>query len=794
MNRNTHILMVEDLATDAQLIERELRKANIDFVSKRVESKEAFLKTLTEFQPDIVLSDFSLPQFSGLEALRLLKENGHDVPFILITGSLTEEVAVECMKEGAHDYILKTSLKRLPSAVINALEKTKAEQEKLEAETALQRSEELYRLIAENTSDLICLLDTKGHYLYVSPSYQEVLGYAPADLLDRSMFSLIHPDDRKAAEQKCVESLVDKKPERLEFRFKHCNGNWKIFEALGNWIVDSSGHPQRGILISRDITARKEAENTLRESEERTRLILENALDAVVTISAEGLISGWNPQAEATFGWSAEEAAGQHLSALIIPSQYRKAHERGLKHFLATGEGRVLNKRIEITALRRDGTEFPVELSVSPMRSGDTFIFSAFIRDISERKLAEEKLRLSEEQLRMSQKLEAVGQLAGGVAHDFNNILTVITGYSDILMKKTAEDDPNRGKVEEIKRAAERASSLTHQLLAFSRKQVLQPKLFKLNTLVADIGKMLQRLIGEDIELAMVLTDDSAEINADPGQIEQVLMNLVVNARDAMPNGGKITIETANVEIDRAYAETHIAVQPGSYAMLAVSDNGVGMDDETKKHIFEPFYTTKEQGKGTGLGLSTVYGIVNQSGGNIWVYSEAGQGTIFKIYLPRVSRTSSAPQMDSDAVGLMVSGGTETILLVEDEPQIRKMAFEFLTESGYEVLAASNGIEALRILEEVSAPVHLILTDVIMPQMNGRELVERVALLRPGTKVLFMSGYTNDAIVRHGVLDSGTWFIQKPFSPDALGSKVREVLDGESPKELIASLSLTSNQ
>jgi len=794
MNRNTHILMVEDLATDAQLIERELRKANIDFVSKRVESKEAFLKTLTEFQPDIVLSDFSLPQFSGLEALRLLKENGHDVPFILITGSLTEEVAVECMKEGAHDYILKTSLKRLPSAVINALEKTKAEQEKLEAETALQRSEELYRLIAENTSDLICLLDTEGHYLYVSPSYQEVLGYAPADLLDRSMFSLIHPDDRKAAEQKCVESLVDKKPERLEFRFKHCNGNWKIFEALGNWIVDSSGHPQRGILISRDITARKEAENTLRESEERTRLILENALDAVVTISAEGLISGWNPQAEATFGWSAEEAAGQHLSALIIPSQYRKAHERGLKHFLATGEGRVLNKRIEITALRRDGTEFPVELSVSPMRSGDTFIFSAFIRDISERKLAEEKLRLSEEQLRMSQKLEAVGQLAGGVAHDFNNILTVITGYSDILMKKTAEDDPNRGKVEEIKRAAERASSLTHQLLAFSRKQVLQPKLFKLNTLVADIGKMLQRLIGEDIELAMVLTDDSAEINADPGQIEQVLMNLVVNARDAMPNGGKITIETANVEIDRAYAETHIAVQPGSYAMLAVSDNGVGMDDETKKHIFEPFYTTKEQGKGTGLGLSTVYGIVNQSGGNIWVYSEAGQGTIFKIYLPRVSRTSSAPQMDSDAVGLMVSGGTETILLVEDEPQIRKMAFEFLTESGYEVLAASNGIEALRILEEVSAPVHLILTDVIMPQMNGRELVERVALLRPGTKVLFMSGYTNDAIVRHGVLDSGTWFIQKPFSPDALGSKVREVLDGESPKELIASLSLTSNQ
>jgi two-component system, cell cycle sensor histidine kinase and response regulator CckA len=794
MNRNTRILMVEDLASDALLIERELRQAAIKFASERVETKEAFLKRLAEFQPDIVLSDFSLPQFSGLEALRLLKERQHDVPFILITGSLTEEVAVECMKEGVHDYILKTSLKRLPSAVINALKKTRVEREKLEAETALQRSDELYRLIAENTGDLICLLDTEARFLYVSPSYQEVLGYSPADLLDRSVFSLIHPDDRKAAEQKCTESLADKKPERLEFRFKHSDGSWKIFEALGNWICDSSGHPQRGILVSRDITERKEAEDTLRESEERTRLILENALDAVVTINAEGLITGWNPQAEATFGWSDQEASGRPLSSLIIPKEHRQALERGLKHFLATGEGRVLNKRIEITALRRDGTEFPVELSVSPMRSRDTFIFSAFIRDISERKLAEEKLRLSEEQLRMSQKLEAVGQLAGGVAHDFNNILTVITGYSDILMKKTAENDPNRGKIEEIKRAAERASSLTHQLLAFSRKQVLQPKLFKLNSLVADIGKMLQRLIGEDIELAMVLTEDSAEINADPGQIEQVLMNLVVNARDAMPNGGKVTIETANVEIDRAYAEMHIAVQPGSYAMLAVSDNGSGMDHETQKHIFEPFYTTKDQGKGTGLGLSTVYGIVNQSGGNIWVYSEVGQGTIFKIYLPRVVCKTSAPQADLQADKPLVSGGTETILLVEDEPQIRRMTFEFLTESGYEVLVAANGIEALKILEEKSAPVHLILTDVIMPGMNGRELAERVTVLRPGTKVLYMSGYTNDAIVRHGVLDSGTWFIQKPFSPDALGSTVREVLDSKPGMELMASVSHTPSQ
>jgi signal transduction histidine kinase/ActR/RegA family two-component response regulator len=398
-------------------------------------------------------------------------------------------------------------------------------------------------------------------------------------------------------------------------------------------------------------------------------------------------------------------------------------------------------------------------------------------RDLTERKQAESALRDSEEQLRQAQKLEAVGQLAGGVAHDFNNILTVISGYSDILLKRIPESDLNRSKVEEIKLAAQRASSLTRQLLAFSRKQVLQPRLFNLNTLVTDIGNMLRRLIGEDIELVISLTADVAQINADPGQLEQVLMNLVVNARDAMPNGGRITVETTIVEVDRAYAEQHVAVQPGSYVMLAVSDSGSGMDSETMKHIFEPFYTTKDQGKGTGLGLSTVYGIVKQSGGNIWFYSEPGQGTVFKIFLPSAVNAQQPLIPDSDVESPIAKGGTETILVVEDEPQIRQMACEFLSESGYKLLVAANGVEALRILKEESAAIDLILTDVVMPEMNGRELAEHVAVARPGAKVLYMSGYTNDAIVRHGVLDSGTWFVQKPFSPDALARKIREVLD-----------------
>lgn len=652
MNGKINILIVEDVAADAELIERELRKANILFCSRRVDSKDAFLTALCEFKPAIVLSDYNLPQFSGPEALRLVKQMCEFTPFILITGSLTEEVAVNCMKAGAYDYILKTSLTRLPSAVLNALEKARTVEEKMRAEAALHKSEEQYRLIAENTNDLICVLDVHGNYTYASPSYREVLGYNPESLVGESCFSLIHPDDKKLAEDETVKSIAERIPYRLELRVKHRNGDWKVVETSGNWICDLRGHPQHGILVSRDITKRKKAEESLRESEE--------------------------------------------------------------------------------------------------------------------------KLRVSEEQLRMSQKLEAVGQLAGGVAHDFNNLLTVITGYSDLVLARLNETDDNRPKIEEIKRAALRASSLTRQLLAFSRKQVLQPKLFNLNDLVAEMSKMLQRLIGENIEMTTILGPE-APINADPGQLEQVLMNLVVNARDAMPNGGRVTVETSRVEIDEAYACTHLNVQPGSYVMLAVSDTGGGIDAEIRKHIFEPFFTTKELGKGTGLGLSTVYGIVKQSGGDIWLYSEVGQGTVFKVYLPaaapREHETTAVPPVAA------IPRGRETVLIVEDEPQIRQLASDCLAHCGYEVLCAADGLEALRLIEQTQQPIDLVLSDVVMPKISGRELAERVSTIRPLTKVLFMSGYTNDAIVHHGVLDGATWFIQKPFALDALARRVRELLD-----------------
>jgi two-component system cell cycle sensor histidine kinase/response regulator CckA len=407
---------------------------------------------------------------------------------------------------------------------------------------------------------------------------------------------------------------------------------------------------------------------------------------------------------------------------------------------------------------------------------GQVVAVAHIVKDITASKQAEREREKLNEQLRASQRMEAIGSLAGGVAHDFNNLLSVILSYTGFALDGVRTGDPLRDDLGEVKNAAERAVALTRQLLAFSRKQVLQPVPLSLNQIAAGLEKMLRRILGEDIDLVQVLAPDLGLTLADPGQIEQVLMNLVVNARDSMPEGGKLTIETANVEIDEEYAARHVAVKPGSYVQLAVSDTGCGMDEQTKARLFEPFFTTKEKGKGTGLGLSTVYGIVKQSGGNIWVYSEPGKGTTFKIYLPRELSATTATATKRPTVPRRTTG-TETILVVEDEEALGKVARRTLDAAGYKVLTAADGDEALLQSAQHAGDIHLLLTDVVMPRMSGRALAQELSKTRPALKVLYMSGYTDNAIVHHGVLDRGTHFLGKPFTGADLTRKVREVLD-----------------
>jgi two-component system, cell cycle sensor histidine kinase and response regulator CckA len=417
--------------------------------------------------------------------------------------------------------------------------------------------------------------------------------------------------------------------------------------------------------------------------------------------------------------------------------------------------------------LRKDGSTFPLDLAVTEFQLDEQRYFVGIVRDISDKK----KL---EAQLHQSQKMEAFGQLAGGVAHDFNNLLTVISGYSEVLRSKLPADDPKTKMVDQIHRAGERAASLTRQLLAFSRQQVLEPKVLDVNVIVTDLEKMLRRLIGEDVQFTTVLGPDVSPVKVDAGQIEQVIMNLAVNARDAMPQGGKLTIETSNIELDESYTKAHPDARTGRFALLAISDTGYGITPEVRARIFEPFFTTKSVGQGTGLGLAVVHGIIKQSGGNIDVYSEVGVGTTFRIYLPAVQQQAAAlPGVAPTAP----SRGSETILLVEDEESVRDLATFVLRECGYTVMTAPEGLAALQLMATCREKIDLLVTDVVMPQMGGRKLAETLLAEHPELKVLFMSGYTDDAVVRHGVLQANANFLQKPFTPNSLTDKVRAVLD-----------------
>jgi PAS domain S-box-containing protein len=473
------------------------------------------------------------------------------------------------------------------------------------------------------------------------------------------------------------------------------------------------------------------------------------------------------------FGYTKEELEHMTVNDIAHPEDINKSPafiQRTLRGETDRGtfEKRYLHKKGHVVACQ-------VSSSLVRNADGSPLCFISHVHDITERKRAEEESEVLREQLRQSQKMEAIGRLAGGIAHDFNNLLTIIKGYSQLSLIELKEDTPLKKNIEHIHGATDRAANLVRQLLAFSRRQILEMKVLDLNAILTNLDNMLRRVIGEDIELITILAEDLGRVKTDPGWIEQAIMNLVVNSRDAMPSGGKLTIETGNVDLDEASTYGHFDVEPGRYVMLSVSDTGAGITPEVMERLFEPFFSTKEKDKGTGLGLSTVYGIVKQSDGDIWVYSEPGKGATFKIYLPRVDEPLEERREKVLCDELL--RGSETILLVEDEENVRKLALRVLERQGYKVLSARDGDDALLICEQFKDPIHLMLTDVVMPGMSGHELAKRLKSLHPKMKVLYMSGYTDDTIVLHGVLVEGVNYIQKPFTVDALTKKVREVLE-----------------
>ena len=628
----------------------------------------------------------------------------------------------------------------------------------------LLESEERYRVASDHAAIGVAHVDHDGRFLRVSRRLCEILGYEPEELLTKTFQDLTHPDEvtRDVAQlARLRRGEVDSYT--VEKRYIRKDGSPVWIELTAAAVRGPSGTVVSFMDVFTDVSARRQAQEQARRSEADYRALVENATVGVFRSTVDGKPLAANPAMVAMLGY----ASTDELLAVDLRRVYANAGDRPriLEQFQ---HGEVA--AAEVGWLRKDGTQITVRLRMRQVRkpTGEPECIEGLAEDVTQQ-------RSLEMQVRQAQRLEAIGRLAGGVAHDFNNVLTAITGFSGLLLDELPAEDPKRQDVEEIRTAAARAATLTRQLLAFSRKQVLQPQVLDLNGLVRALDRMLQRLIGEDVKLEIALAPTVAAVRADPGQLEQVIMNLAVNARDAMPRGGRLTIETANVDLDEAYARQHPGVTPGPQVMLAVSDTGIGMDAETRSHIFEPFFTTKPQGEGTGLGLSTVYGIVQQSGGHIWVYSEPERGATFKIYLPPAQDAVAA--LDLASAPPPAAGGHETVLLAEDDSAVRDVASEILAQKGYRVLRAPDGQSALEIARSHAGEIRLLVTDIVMPGMTGRELAIALAAERPGVRVLYMSGYTDDAVVRHGVLVEGTPYLQKPFSPDALARKVREILD-----------------
>jgi two-component system, cell cycle sensor histidine kinase and response regulator CckA len=650
----------------------------------------------------------------------------------------------------------------------------KSQEEALRQSEETKRAERELREAGQRQSDI---LDSVGailwradaatfRFLYVSEEAERLLGYPCSRWLEEPEFwkEHIHPEDREATVAFGMDQTARLTPHVFEYRMRAADGHTVWLKDLVR-VIAEAGRPRELVGVMVDITAKKEAERALdeseargRESEGRYRSLFESAPDGILVADSEGRYVDANPSGLSMLGYSRDELLGMKSEDILAPNEGARVGSA-----LAQINQGVEHRR-EWQFRRKDGSGFPADVMATVMPDGRIL---ALVRDASER-------RRMEEQLRQSQKMEAVGTLAGGVAHDFNNVLGVIIGYAEMLRSKTPDDHPDRRRIDQIVRAAERGADLTRQLLAFSRKQVLEPKVLEPSSVVTDMRRLLEPLIGAHIDLVFK-TEAKGRVRVDPGQLQQVVMNLVVNARDAMPAGGSLSIGTADVDLDQEYVQRReVALQPGRYVAIAVADTGVGMDEATQARAFEPFFTTKPEGKGTGLGLATVYGIVKQSEGFIWIYSELGKGSVVRVYLPRVDEALTKAQVRLATLRRAV---TENLLVVEDEPAARELVAEILRAEGYGVLLARDGEEAVEMAKRAPAPLQLLLTDVVLPKLSGRAAADRIRLIHPGIKVLYMSGYTDDEVSRQGVLEPGIVLLQKPFTPDDLTRRVGEVLD-----------------
>jgi len=774
MGTPLHVLIVEDSEDDAVLLISELRRGGYEPTLERVDTPEAMNAALGGQTWDIVLCDYAMPRFSMPAALTIVQEKGLDIPFIIVSGAIGEEAAVAAVRAGANDYVMKGNLARLVPVIERELSEGEIRRERNRMKQALVESEEKLRAVFEAIPEGVTTTDIEGNIRQLNDAVICMHRYdRKEELIGRSAFELISPIDHAKAMENMKKTLEEGSSGLIEYTLVTKDGKEFDAELSAALVSDESGNPAGFVAVTRDITERKKAEEALQQSEYNYRVLFDSVIDGLAVVDAETMkIVLCNEHAAQTYGFDSVEAAiGVNPLDYIHPDD----KERVLRIIVQDMFEKDLRQINEFRMITNDGEERWISAVGTRIKYQGKLAGLASFRDITDRKRAEEETEKIAAQLLQAQKMEAIGSLAGGIAHDFNNLITTIQGYAHMAMMEIEEADALYLYLKRIDAASSRAAKLTRQLLLFSRKNPMEVTSLNINETVEDLLKMLKRLIGEDIAINTYLEPDIFTVRADAGNIDQVIMNLAVNARDAMPEGGKLTITTENVTLSEEQCTTIPEAQPGKYACLSVADTGVGIEKEIIEYIFEPFFSTKEPGEGTGLGLSVVYGIAKQHGGWINVYSEPGQGSTFKLYLPAIA---GKPELKSDETILAeeLQGNGERILLVEDDGRVREFLADALNENGHVVFEAANAEEALDIFDSEQGEFHLVFSDVVLPDINGFQLADQLLSRKPELPVLLGSGYINDKLQRPIIHEKEFQILPKPYTLAELLRAVREAM------------------